>query len=210
MRNGWIAILCLLGLAALLWIGPRRELSPDPAAPQAASAGIVKDSEPAVSAWLSDFADGSLRPGQGQPWQVSTDARRGGSSSATLAGLVEPDSDGFLRVQGEVAIGAAYPWSGAIWMPGESPMAAVDASSHRTLRLRLRGDGRPLMLMLLSGDAGSLPQMRRLETSTAWQEHRLPLTDFHGADLGRLRAVVVAASLPSGPYQFDIDALDIQ
>lgn len=196
------ALGCLLAIATLVALRPVPDRAPAPTVSAAPS-------EQPVPVWRSAFAEADSRPSIGQPWQASTDKRQGGGSEARL--LHDEDSTGsdFLRVEGSLAPGAAYPCSGAIWMLGETPMQPVDARARGEIVLRLRGDGRRLMLMLLSGEPGSLPQMRWLQTTGDWQTERVALAQFASADLGRLRAVVLAASLPHGDFSFDLASLSI-
>jgi hypothetical protein len=197
------AVGCLLAVAALIAIRPVPDRAPAPTV-------SATPSEHAVPAWHSAFAEADSRPSIGQPWQASTDKRQGGGSEARLLHHEDSTGSGFLRVEGSVMPGAAYPWSGAIWMLGETPMQPVDARTRGEIVLRVRGDGRRLMLMLLSGEPGGLPQMRWLDTTGDWQTERLTLAGFPGAELGRLRAVVLAASLPHGDFHFDLASLSIQ
>ncbi|MCK7593550.1 CIA30 family protein [Pseudomarimonas salicorniae] len=193
------AAVCAAALAGLILMRPGSRADETVAAPPAGE----------TYAWRSHFAEHGLQPPLGQPWQASTDARIGGSSAASLKHATEGE-EGALIVRGEVGSTAMYPWSGAIWLLGEEPMAAVDARAHREVVIRLRGDGRQLMVMLLSGEPGAPPQMRPVPTGPDWQTRRLALADFAGADPGRLRAVAVAASLPAGPFRFELESLSVQ
>lgn len=217
MRQLTLAAVCLVGALGLLLLRPDKAATSAPHAPQAVATGAAQPAGhpplavPSTRPWRrSAFTGGTLLGSAGQPWQASTDARQGGSSTAALAGLEDSSSDGFLRVSGELAAGAAYPWAGAIWMLGATPMQPIDASGMDELVLRVRGDRRGLMLILLSGEPGAGPSMQPLSSENAWQTHRFALSSFTGADLRRLRAVLVAASLPEGEFRFDLDGLVLQ
>ena len=203
-HRAWLTATCCAGaIAALIALRPAPDTPPAPTE-------MAADVRPKPSAWHSGLGGADAQPTLGQPWQLSTDARQGGGSTARLVHEEDATGSGFLRVEGTVAASAAYPWSGAIWMLGKTPMQPVDARARGEILLRLRGDGRRLMLLLLSGEPGSLPQMRWLQTTGDWQTERLALAEFAGADLGRLRAVVLAASLPQGDFRFDLASLSIQ
>ena len=161
---------------------------------------------PKLAALTSRFEDG-LTASNDQAWMISTDSFMGGTSTASLA--VAEAEGAFIRVSGVLARGAAYPWAGAMLALDETPMSAVDASALSTLSFRLKGDGRTLSVMLLSGEPGATPSMLQIQSATSWQNYRFPLADFAGADPARLRAVVIAASLPVGDFAFELDDFEI-
>ena len=69
----------------------------------------------------------------GRAWDVTTDQRTGGSSTANVT-----VRDGALVVTGELAVGLPFPWAGVIWMPGAQLMQAVDFSGREAIRFRTR------------------------------------------------------------------------
>ncbi len=160
---------------------------------------------PLLMALSSRFDDGSLKTDQGRYWMATTDSVMGGASTAALTPAV-----GTLQVAGVIASGATYPWSGAALIIGDPPMSASNASNLGTLSFRLRGDGRELLVMLLSGEQMGTPSMQRIPSSSEWQTHQLPLSTFQGADLTRLRAISFAASLPSGEFAFELDDVELR
>jgi imidazolonepropionase-like amidohydrolase len=168
-------------------------------------AAAASSNAPILAALSSAFDGGNLQASTGQTWVATTDAVMGGASTALLrvAGST-------LQVTGVIAAGAAYPWSGAALPVADTPMSATDASALNTLSFRLRGDGRELLVMLVSGEQSGVPAMQRVRTSSDWQQHSLPLASFQGADLTRLRAVSIAASLPAGEFEFELDEVELR
>ncbi len=161
---------------------------------------------------LSDFErDTSSRYGLG--WDVSTDRVMGGKSNATVARRSggAGGSAGSLRVEGTVAAGFAYPWAGALFSPGKAAMQAVDYSSRRELRFRVRGDGRRYAAMLLSGGpTGGAPPMHAFETGAEWREVRVPLAAFAGADTARVWGIGFNAGPPTGDFWFELDDVVVE
>ncbi|MGQ0798513.1 MAG: CIA30 family protein [Pseudomarimonas sp.] len=157
----------------------------------------------------SPFDGKTMETSQGQLWAPSLDSIIGGKSSAVLA-LQDEGNTSFMQVGGTVAIGAPYPWAGAALLVGKPPMSPTDASRLTELSFRLRGDGRKLLVMLLTGNNSQAPAMRRVTSTKEWQTHRLALADFQGADLTRLRAVAITASLPAGEFAFDLDDFELR
>lgn len=151
------------------------------------------------------------RPGSG--WHGTTDQMIGGRSIARHR-RIEPGaagSAGALAIDGEIVQGAAFPWSGVVFLPGAEPMAAVDLSARRELVFQARGDGREYQVMLLSGpSAQGIPAMRAFVAGAQWSTVRLPLADFAGADLVRVRGIGFAAGAPLGPYALTIDEVELK
>ncbi|MEG3790006.1 CIA30 family protein [Lysobacter sp. CCNWLW3] len=152
-----------------------------------------------------------LRGDQPAPnWAATTDQIIGGRSQSKLAVGRGRDGGPALQVAGEVAAGAASPWGGLILFPGGEPMAATDAGGVRELVLRVRGDGRPLTLLVFSGpDMNGRPGMLRVETGSDWREVKVPLASLANVDLSRLRGISLAASAP-GPFAFAVEAVELR
>lgn len=179
----------------------RRELEAAAPADARHEAGVV-----------GDFDDVRADAAVGQGWSATTDRIAGGASSVAL-GRVTPgagSSAGALRIAGEVASGAAWPWSGVMYSPGPAPMQAVDASSLRELVFQARGDGRRYAVLLFSGAPQGVPAMQAFVARPEWQEVRLRLDAFRGADLGRVRAIAFTAGLPHGGFAFELDAVELR
>ncbi|HPA96859.1 MAG TPA: amidohydrolase family protein [Thermoanaerobaculia bacterium] len=163
---------------------------------------------------VSHFDGEAIDAAQGAGWIPTTDRMAGGRSDVALA-LVPGGADGSagaLRVRGEVVSppGGVPPWAGAFWVPGSAPMQAVDARGREALVFRLRGDGRPVRVMVFSGEERAMPAIVALPTGAEWTEARVPFADLSGVDLARLRGVVVASSLEPGPFAFAIDAVEVR
>lgn len=163
---------------------------------------------------VSHFDGETIDAAQGAGWIPTTDRMAGGRSDVALA-LVPGGADGSagaLRVRGEVVArpGGVPPWAGAFWVPGRAPMQAVDARGREALVFRLRGDERPVRVMVFSGEERAMPAIVPLPTGGDWAEARVAFADLPGVDLARLRGVVVASSLEPGPFAFSIDAVEVR
>ncbi len=146
-------------------------------------------------------------------WLASTDQLIGGSSIVSLRRVSAGagGSAGALRLSGQIIAEGGWPWAGAIYSPSGKKMQPVDARSATELRFQARGDGREYSVMLLSGaDARAAPATVQRRIGPQWTELRLPLADFAGADLARLRAVGIAAGAPAGRFELDIDEVEIR
>lgn len=151
------------------------------------------------------------QPGSG--WHGTTDQMIGGRSTARHRRVAPgaAGSAGALAIDGEIVAGAAFPWAGVVFLPGAEPMAPVDLSMRRELVFQARGDGREYQVMLLSGPSvQGLPAMRAFVAGPHWSTVRLPLADFAGADLARVRGIGFTAGAPSGPYALTIDEVELK
>ena len=146
-------------------------------------------------------------------WQPTSDQMMGGHSQVQLTRVADgaTHSGGALRISGNIAGGSPWPWAGAVFTPGATPMAAVDASAVGELQFYARGDGRAYTVMLFSGgnDHG-MPAMLRIQPTAQWSQLHLRLADFPGADLTHLRAIAITAAAPPGHFQLDIDDVQIR
>ena len=141
-------------------------------------------------------------------WQATSDRMQGGSSTASLSAR-----QGALRVEGEVvASGFGFPWSGAIYFPGEQPMQPVDFSDGEVLRFRTRGDGRTYTVMLFGANSGAaLPATVPFTATAAWTEVEIPLERFPTATPGVVGGLgFVALAPPAGVYAFELDDVEIR
>ena len=145
-------------------------------------------------------------------WMATTDQMADGKSTGQikLAASGAKASAGALHISGTINAGFAYPWSGAMFMAADA-MAAVDASDKSELVFYTRGDGREYRVMLFSGESASgIPVTQSFKTTADWQEIKLPLADFAGADLTNLRGLAWTADAPEGSFEFWIDEVQLR
>lgn len=182
------------------------------AQPQAPAAAPVGEAIPAGS--LVDDFEGDAVPGPmgllpakfGAGWIQTTDQMAGGASLVVLK-----REQGALAVSGEIKTGFAFPWSGAMYLPATQPMQPADLSSRKTLVFRVRGDGRHYSAMLFSGvQMQSMPSVQPFVAGPEWTEVRIPLADFNGADLSRVRGIAFTAGQPVGAFAFQIDSVELK
>lgn len=153
---------------------------------------------------LADFSDG-VNSYFGAGWKETTDQRMGGTSVVELA-VVE----GALRMRGEIRPGSMFPWAGSLVLVGEPPMGAVDFSSRRELRLRVRGDGRRYMAMVFTGPMTGIPPSQPFVAGEEWSTVVLPFSGFQGADFSRLRGISFSAVQEVGEFTFEIDDIELR
>lgn len=167
-----------------------------------ASARLIDDFEGAATAG----ANGLLPAKFGSGWAPTTDQMAGGASIGTL-----DRANGALAVSGEIKTGFAFPWSGAMYFPASAPMQPVDLSGRTELVFKARGDGRTYSVMLFSGaQMQSMPSMKNFVAGPEWKEVRLPLANFSGADLVRVRGFAFTAGQPLGAFAFEIDDVEVK
>lgn len=162
---------------------------------------------------VSDFDSGNVAAARGMSWMATSDRVLGGKSTATFVPVSggASGSAGALRVSGNVVTGAQWPWAGLMLNPDAVPMNPVNAVQWHELVFQASGDGREYTVMVFSGaEQQVIPAMVRIRIGPGWQEIRLPLSGFAGADLQRLRGIAITAGMPAGDFQFDIDSVEIR
>jgi Complex I intermediate-associated protein 30 (CIA30)/Amidohydrolase family len=145
-------------------------------------------------------------------WMASTDQMADGKSTGAIKLAIggAGASAGALHITGKINAGFAYPWSGAMFMAADA-MAPLDASAKTEIVFQVRGDGREYRVMLFSGETiGTIPVMQYFKTTTDWQEVKIPLADFNGADLANLRGLAWTADAPEGAFEFWIDEVELR
>jgi len=134
----------------------------------------------------------------------STDQFAGGKSSVKLAILPAlPDGQVPLAVQATVAPGLPFAWSSVAFMPGAQPMGAADLSAARTLRFRVRGDGKTYQVMMM-GAGNMRPSSVPFVAKAEWEEISIPLTAFAGIDPAAVAMLGFSAGPQPGEYRFEL------
>jgi imidazolonepropionase-like amidohydrolase len=179
-----------------------------------ALAAVVAADTTLAAGPVSHFDGAEFDAAQGAGWIATTDRMAGGRSDAALE-LIAGGADGSagaLQVSGEVvaATGGTPPWAGAFWVVGSAPMQPVDARGREAIVFQLRGDGRPVRVMVFSGEDRAMPVIVSLPTGADWAEARIVFADLPGVDLARLRGVVLSASTDPGRFVFAIDTVEVR
>ncbi|MEJ7747342.1 MAG: CIA30 family protein, partial [Luteimonas sp.] len=178
-----------------------------------AAVSVARGETAPVDGVLSDFDNYTLDARIGMGWQPTTDQMMGGASTVSHA-LVPggaAGSRGALEISGEIKPGSMFPWSGMMFFPAAKPMQPVDFSTRKALVFWVRGDGREYNAMVFSGPSEqSMPSMQAFTAGSEWQEVRLPLDGFAGADPALLRAIAFTAGQPAGAFRFRIDRVELR
>lgn len=159
------------------------------------------------SGLVSDFETGAPAAKFGAGWAVSADSLFGGKSTAEMR-VVSGGAEGSkysLLVTGEVAPAYAFPWAGAQFSPGLSPMAPADLSAHRSITFWAKGDGHTYRIMLFAQSLGFIPAAQTFVAGPEWKPYRFSLDSFPGLDARGLMAVIFAAGPQPGEFSFQID-----
>jgi len=162
------------------------------------------------SGLISDFDAGNPSTKFGLDWQVSTDSFRGGKSTAALKvidGGAE-NSKGALEISGEVVAGQVA-WSGAIFFPGQTPMAPANLSSKKSITFWAKGDARPYCVMVFIQSAGYMPKIVPFEAGPEWRKLTLPWSAF-GTDGHDVMGIFIGAWSAPGPFSLVIDDVRLE
>lgn len=161
---------------------------------------------------ISDFDGGTLASAFGSGWSVSTDQIAGGHSSATidLVGDGAGGSSAAMAVKGTIAAGLSYAWAGAMFAAGPQPMTSADLSSKKEIVFWVKGDGKPIRLMVFSESTGRVPLIRTFETAAEWKEFSVPFSAFGAIDGHDVIGLLFAGGPESGPFAFQIDGVRLR
>ena len=170
----------------------------------AAAAGAAAPADPLVS----DFDGAKIESRYGFGWTPTTDQIAGGKSAAALQlgkGGAH-GSHGSLAVAGEVKVGFAFPWAGAMYFPTPMPMqGTLDYGSRKQLVFWVKGDGRHYQAMLFTSANPRTPSMQGFVAGKDWTEVSLSLSGFTGADLSHVVGLAFCAGAPVGTFAFQVD-----
>jgi ABC-2 type transport system permease protein len=159
---------------------------------------------------IADFENDSAQAAYGQGLYVGGDDGQGGKSTATQTIVGGANgSKGALEVTGEVRLGAPYPSAGmTFWAKGQVFKSTIDISAKKTLSFRIRGDGKTYTFMFFIAGNG-IPLMQTVETGSDWQDVKLDLARYVGADFKHLHGFGLM-SMEMGPFQYQIDDLRLE
>jgi hypothetical protein len=131
----------------------------------------------------------------------------GGSSTATMtiAARGARNTPGALEVAGTMAGGTPYPWAGAMFFAGPTPMAPVNLSRFKEIVFWTRGDGRECQVLVFADRLGNIPASQSFTAGPEWREVVLPFSRFSGIDGSDLKAVLFSAGAQAGGFRFMID-----
>ena len=187
---------------SLAVIGPHGEtgmpLLPPP--PAGSESGVV-----------STFDDMKVSANYGS-WVSTTDAENGGKSTGTMQAVEggANGSKGALRVAGEIVPGAAFTWSGVMFVPGSSPMESVNLSSKKTISFWAKGDGKSYVLaMITESNAGGMPAFQAFVAGPEWKQYSFAMSAFQTAG-SDIRGLVFARGQDAGKFEFQIDQVEIK
>ncbi len=153
---------------------------------------------------ISDFSEGRLGSPFGSGWLPSTDQFASGKSTVKLDVLPPlPDGQVPLAVRATVAPGLPFAWSSVAFMPGAQPMQPADLSAAKTLRFKVRGDGKTYQVMLM-GAGNARPSTVPFVAKGEWEEVSVSLSAFAGVDPAAVAMLAFSAGPQPGDYRFEL------
>ena len=155
---------------------------------------------------ISDFEQDEITSEFGSGWSISTDSMMGGQSTAEMSRVDRgaADSAGALRINGEIAAGSQFPWSGVMFSPSEVQFTANNLSANAGITFQTRGDGQTYIVMVFAESLGRIPARQTFETTDEWSEVTFDWSDFSGVDGSDIMAVIFSAQ-SEGEFWFELD-----
>lgn len=153
---------------------------------------------------ISLWQPGKLASPFGAGWMPSTDQMAGGKSTVALDVLPALDDGQHpLSVKARVAPGLPFAWAAVAFMPGAQPMAGADLSVAKSLRFKVRGDGKSYQAMFME-QGNMMPRSVRFTAEPQWREVVLPLASFGQLDLANVTMIGFSAGPAAGDYAFEL------
>jgi hypothetical protein len=172
---------------------------------------------------VSDFETADGRSSLGSRWAPFTDRVLGGTSSARLT--IVPDPDGtasrVLHIEGEATTAYGFGFSGAsLDWPVRGRLGLDGASGFRGLRFRTRGDGRFYSIKLVTSDVGDYDYLtHHFEAPRTWTPVEAAFSTFRQMGFGRRAAwapsnliglQVTTFCVPPRDYRFELYIDDLE
>lgn len=153
---------------------------------------------------ISQFSTQRLASPIGMGWSASTDSFAGGKSTVVLTlGQALADGQVPLAIDAKVAPGLPFAWAGLAFMPGTQPMESVDFSTVKSLRFKVRGDGKTYQVIAMSQGV-QIPGAKPFTAGPEWTEVTVPLRELKGIDPATLTMLGFNAGPQPGDYRFEI------
>ncbi|MEE4639048.1 MAG: amidohydrolase family protein [Wenzhouxiangella sp.] len=152
---------------------------------------VDRSFKPSAAASGDNVATDLLAEGVIRTWVPADDRFIGGQSIATILSA----ENGQLEVKGDLNPGSPFPYSGAIWSPGQPFMTPVDLSDRKRLRIEILGESNEWMVMLFSGSGSnsSVPARVAMEKTATGAAVEIRLEDIQGFDSSQLQAIGIFA-----------------
>ena len=102
-----------------------------------------------------------------------------------------------------MAPGLPFAWAGLAFMPGTQPMESVDFSTVKSVRFKVRGDGKTYQMIAMSQGV-QIPGAKSFTAGPEWTEVTVPLRELKGIDPATLTMLGFNAGPQPGDYRFEI------
>ncbi len=153
---------------------------------------------------ISQFSAQRLASPIGMGWSASTDSFAGGKSAVVLtSGQALADGQVPLAIDATVAPGLPFAWAGLAFMPGAQPMAPADFSAVKTVRFKVRGDGKTYQMIAMSQGVPT-PGAQSFTAGPEWTEVSVSLRELKGIDPATVTMLGFNAGPQPGDYRFEI------
>jgi len=172
---------------------------------QVAQEALPKQSAPLAlpaDGRISLLKDGQLASPFGVGWVPSDDKVIGGASSVKLS-TQAGDKGAVVTVDASVRPGFMFPWAGVAFVPSTAPAQDADLSAARTVRFRVRGDGKQYQVTTMSRGM-RIPKSLPFTAGAEWQDVAIPFSAFAGVDPTAIVMLGFNAGPQPGDYRFEI------
>jgi len=177
---------------------------------QSKTAGSMPPPAGAENGLVSDFEQVSPSSQYGAGWIISTDALRGGTSTARME--IVPGgaqgSRGALRIDGEIR-GEFPQWAGAMFSPGPAILMPANLTGRKEISFWAKGSNRSFELLLFAQRFKGQPLVQMFDARPEWRQYHIPLKTFNGFDGAGMMGLFIGAGPPPGKFTLYIDDVRI-
>jgi imidazolonepropionase-like amidohydrolase len=160
---------------------------------------------------ISDFEDGGLTVSFGAPWVDSTDQLAGGKSVVQKEVVAGGTNGGgkSLAISGEVKQGFAFPWAGAMFLPGGQGMTPANLAAFQGFSFMAKGEGAAYQFMAFAAHLGRMPVQRTFTAGPEWKRFTFSFADL-GLDGTDMLGFFIGGGPALGPFRLQIDDVRLE
>jgi hypothetical protein len=119
------------------------------------------------------------------------------------------DTQGALKISGEIKAGAAFAWAGAAFSPGVTVMAPANLGAKKGIVFWAKGTARPCAIEFFARSRGFRPVSKIFTAGPDWKEYGVTFQEL-GLDGTDIMMIFFGAVNDPGPFTLWIDEIRLK